>query len=268
MVIKALLKIVKGIVSVLTAPLRWLIKAPFRFVFGIFILLALLVVLVPNLVMVLGQRGNLRTVDELVNEIVYPLEDISAGQEPSGLGPSGTYECIMVLGAAVRPDGTPSPMLQERLDKGIELYFAGVAPKIIMSGDNQSDRETYNEVENMRRYAIAQGVPSEDIFCDHAGICTYDSAYRLYHVFSVQRAVVVSQEYHLYRALYDCGNFGIDVAGVPADREEYPVKLVYRLREAAARVSDMWKILSQQNATYLSEPVSLDQSGDVTSWEY
>ena len=266
--IKALLKIVKGIVGVLTAPIRWLVKAPFRLLFGILLLLALLVVLVPNLVMVLGQRGNLRTAGELANEIAYPLEDISAGQEPSGLGPSGTYECIMVLGAGVRPDGTPSPMLQERLDRGIELYFAGVAPKIVMSGDNQSDRETYNEVENMRRYAIEQGVPSEDIFCDHAGICTYDSAYRLYHVFSVKHAVVISQEYHLSRALFDCASFGIEAVGVPADREEYPVKMIYRLREVAARVSDMGKVLSRQNATYLSEPVSLDQSGDVTSWEY
>ena len=228
----------------------------------------LIVALIPNLVQVLGQRGNLRTVEALANEVVYPQEDLAAGQESGGAGPIGTYDCIMVLGAAVRPDGSPSPMLQERLDKGIELYFAGVAPKIVMSGDNQSDRETYNEVENMRRYAIAQGVPSEDIFCDHAGICTYDSAYRLYHVFGVQRAVVVSQEYHLYRALFDCASFGIKAVGVPADREEYPVKLFYYAREAAARVSDTYKVLTNADATYLSEPVSLDQSGDVTSWEY
>ena len=211
--------------------------------------LAALAVLVPNFIMVLGQRSNLRTVDEV------------ASQD----GQTG-YECIMVLGAAVLPDGTPSPMLQERLDTGIELYKRGVAPKLLMSGDNTSDRETYDEVWNMKAYAVAAGVPSEDVFCDHAGLCTYDSAYRLYHVFGVQKAVVVSQRYHLYRALYDTASFSIQAVGVPCDREGHDVRAVYYLRELAARTSDFIKVLTRQNATYLSEPVSLDQSGDVTSW--
>ena len=252
----------------MTAPIRWVVKSPVTFLGVLLFVLLVLVIIVPNFVEVTGQLRNLRTVSELKDEIYFLDEDLPAGQEGASQTTFGTYDCIMVLGAGVRPDGTPSPMLRERLDKGIELYFAGVAPKILMSGDNQSDRETYNEVENMRRYCIAQGVPSEDIFCDHAGICTYDSAYRLYHVFGAHRAVVVSQQYHLYRALFDCASFGIEAVGVPADVEEYPVKMYYRLREAAARISDMWKVLTRQNATYLSEPVSFDQSGDVTSWEY
>lgn len=236
---------------------------------GLALLLAFLAILVPNLVQVLGQRGNLRTVEQLTSAGVNGVPaGSSAGEDTLASGAGAAYECIMVLGAGVRPDGSPTPMLQERLDTGIELYHAGVAPKIIMSGDNQSDRETYNEVENMRVYALSQGVPSEDIFCDHAGICTYDSAYRLFHVFGVQRAVVVSQQYHLYRALFDTQSFGIEAVGVPADRVDYPVKLYYNLREAAARISDTWKVLTRANATYLSEPVSLNQSGEVTSWEY
>ena len=131
-IFKGILGVFKTIVRILTAPIRWLVKAPFRFLFGLIILLVLIAALIPNLVQVLGQRGNLRTVEALANEVVYPQEDLAAGQESGGAGPIGTYDCIMVLGAAVRPDGSPSPMLQERLDKGIELYNAGVAPKIIM----------------------------------------------------------------------------------------------------------------------------------------
>ena len=228
-------------------------------------LLAAIAVLVPNLIMVLGQRSNLRTVDELASQVPILDEDLLAGQE-AGKGAQPAYECIMVLGAAVRPDGTPSPMLQERLDTGIELYKRGVAPKLLMSGDNSSDRETYDEVWNMKAYAVAAGVPSEDVFCDHAGLCTYDRAYRLYHVFGVRKAVVVSQRSHLYRALYDTASFKIEAVGVPCDQEEHGVRIVYYVRELAARLSDFVKVLTRQNATYLSEPVSLDQSGDVTSW--
>ena len=85
-------------------------------------------------------------------------------------------DAIVVLGASVYADGTPSGILQDRLDDGIALYFAGVAPKIIMSGDNGT--ASYNEVRVMKQYAIARGVPSEDIFCDHAGFSTYESMYR------------------------------------------------------------------------------------------
>ena len=258
--LKGIANILEVVFRVITAPIRWLVKAPIRALLSLVLALAVLVVVVPNLVQVLGQRPKLRTVEDVVVEVY--------GYGDGGLEATGPYDCIMILGAGVRPDGSPSPMLKERLDKGIELYFAGVAPKILMSGDNQSDPLHYNEVENMRRYALAQGVPSEDIFCDHAGICTYDSAYRLYHVFGAHRAILVSQRYHLYRALFDAASFDIQAIGVAADVEEYPVKLFYYAREAAARVSDTWKVLMRQNATYLSEPVPLDQSGEVTSWEY
>lgn len=221
-----------------------------KMLLGLLVLLAALALLV-NMVVVLGQRPFVRSYEQLLDE----TSDKTA-----------YFDCIMVLGAAVQPDGTPSPMLQERLDVGVRLYQLGLAPKLLMSGDNTSDRETYDEVENMKSYAVAAGVPSEDIFCDHAGLCTYDSAYRLYHVFGAQRVLVVSQRYHLYRALFDTASFGIYGIGVPADKTNYPVKLFYHVREAAARVSDCIKVLTRQNATYLSEPVSLQQSGDVTSW--
>ena len=124
-------------------------------------------------------------------------------------------DAIVVLGASVYADGTPSGILQDRLDDGIALYFAGAAPKIIMSGDNST--VSYNEVKAMKDYAVAQGVPSEDVFCDHAGFSTYESMYRAKHVFGAERIVVATQTYHLYRALYAAGGLGLEAVGVPSD---------------------------------------------------
>ena len=124
-------------------------------------------------------------------------------------------DAIVVLGASVKPDGTPSGILQDRLDDGIALYFAGAAPKIIMSGDNGT--ESYNECWAMKRYAVSKGVPSEDVFCDHAGFSTYETMYRARHVFGAERVVVATQTYHLYRALYDAQGMGMEAIGVPSD---------------------------------------------------
>lgn len=260
--------IAKGSIRILTAPVRWLVKAPLRFALGLVVLLLVAVVVAPNAIMVLGQRPNFRTIDQLVDEVTHPLDGLPASENVVPQ-PSGQYDCIMVLGAAVRPDGTPSPILADRIQVAVDLYNAGIAPKIVMSGDNQSDRETYDEVANMKRYAVEDlGVPSEDVFCDHAGINTYDSAYRIYHVFGSTRTVVVTQSYHLYRALFDTNSFHVQAVGVPSDLRVYQHQFEYDVREMAARVSDMWKVIRNANATYLSEPVSLDQSGDVTSWKY
>ena len=127
-------------------------------------------------------------------------------------------DAIVVLGASVYADGTPSGILQDRLDDGIALYFAGAAPKIIMSGDNST--VSYNEVKAMKDYAVAQGVPSEDVFCDHAGFSTYESMYRAKHVFGAERIVVATQTYHLYRALYAASGLGLEAVGVPSDYRE------------------------------------------------
>ena len=117
---------------------------------------------------------------------IYTADNIEAS-EP--------YDCILVLGAGVNED-EPSDMLRDRLDTAIELYNTGIAPKILMSGDHGC--EDYDEVNVMKNYAIAKGVPSEDIFMDHAGFSTYESLYRAKAVFGAERVVVVSQKYHLY----------------------------------------------------------------------
>ena len=127
--------------------------------------------------------------------------------------------CIVVLGCQVWDDGTPSAILKDRLNRAIELYKLGVAPKIIMSGDH--GQVDYDEVNAMKQYAIEKGVPSEDIFMDHAGFSTYETMYRAKEIFDADKIVVVTQEYHLYRALYIADKLGIEAYGVSSDYETY-----------------------------------------------
>lgn len=173
-------------------------------------------------------------------------------------------DAIVVLGAGINWDGSPSAVLKDRLDVADGLYNAGVAPKIIMSGDNSDS--SYNEVMAMAKYAKANGIPAEDIFCDHAGLSTYDSMYRLKNVFNVQRCVIVTQEYHLYRAVYDARGFGIDARGVASDLSDYSDKDSYEQREFFARIKDFFGIITKMEPQTKSEPVSLNQSGTVTQW--
>lgn len=172
-------------------------------------------------------------------------------------------DAIVVLGASVLPDGTPSSILQDRIDDGIALYFAGAAPKIIMSGDNAT--VSYNEVKAMKEYAIAQGVPSEDIFCDHAGFSTYETMYRAKHVFGTERIVVATQTYHLYRAVYDANALGVEAIGVPSDYRTYSGQLQYDIREVFARTKDFFMTIFETPSTYVGDAISLDQSGDITN---
>lgn len=171
-------------------------------------------------------------------------------------------DAILVLGAAVHPDGTPSNMLRDRLDDGIALYKSGAAPKIIMSGDNGT--ASYNEVAVMKQYAVNHGVPAEDIFCDHAGFSTYESMYRAQHVFGVKRLIVATQTYHLYRALYAAKGLGMEAVGVPCDTIEYSGQFLRDLREVPARTKDFFKTLFQVPSTFVGDAISLDQSGDIT----
>lgn len=171
-------------------------------------------------------------------------------------------DAIVVLGASVLSDGTPSRILQDRLDAAIELYFAGAAPKLIMSGDNST--VSYNEVRGMKNYAISQGVPSEDVFCDHAGFSTYETMYRARHVFGAERIVIATQTYHLYRAIYDANGLGMEAIGVASDYRTYSGQAWYDLREIPARTKDFFYVIAQTPSTFVGDPISLNQSGDVT----
>ena len=170
-------------------------------------------------------------------------------------------ECIMVLGAAVRPDGTPCKMLRDRLDLGIALYKQGVAPKLLFSGDN--GQVVYNEVNAMRKYAVNAGVPEEDIFLDHAGFSTYESVYRAKAIFDVDSMVVVTQKYHLYRTLYGCRRMGVAALGAAA-KDTNKGQEVREVREVLARDKDFVKWVFKPQPTFMGETISISGSGIST----
>lgn len=171
-------------------------------------------------------------------------------------------DCIIVLGCKVKEDGTPSDMLADRLERAVELYRAGVAPKILMSGDHGT--EEYNEVLAMKQYAIDAGVPAEDVFCDHAGFSTYETMYRAKEIFGVEKAVVSTQKYHLYRALYVGSGLGIDCIGVPADYHTYRGQWVRECREIAGRCKDCLKLIFKPEPTYLGSQIPITGNGEQT----
>ena len=172
-------------------------------------------------------------------------------------------DCIMVLGCQVRADGEPSDMLADRLRRGIELYKQGAAPKIIMSGDH--GRKTYDEVNTMKQVAVASGVPSKDIFMDHAGFSTYESIYRAKEIFGVDKLIIVTQEYHLFRAIYIADRLGIEAYGVNADYHTYFGQTNREVREILARCKDFIKTVFKPKPTYLGEKIPVSGDGDITN---
>ncbi|MCR4311746.1 MAG: YdcF family protein, partial [Candidatus Uhrbacteria bacterium] len=143
-------------------------------------------------------------------------------------------DAVIVLGASVLRDGTPSDILEDRLLTAVDVYSTGKASAILVSGDD--GQEAYDEVNAMRLYLLGQGVPAEDIFLDHAGFDTYDSMYRAQAIFGIERVVISTQAYHLPRALYIGEAMGIDVSGVAADRQAYRGMRSFMARELLANV--------------------------------
>ena len=172
------------------------------------------------------------------------------------------YDCILVLGAGII-QGRPSDMLADRLDVAIALYKNGVAPKIIVSGDH--GKEDYDEVNVMKNYCIENGVPSEDVFMDHAGFSTYESIYRAREIFGVEKMVICTQEYHLFRALYIAESFDVEALGVNATLRGYRNQLWRECREVVARCKDSFTSIFKPKPTHLGEKISLDGNGDVTN---
>lgn len=171
-------------------------------------------------------------------------------------------DCILILGAGVR-NNEPSPMLKDRLDEGIALYKEGKTPKIIMSGDH--GQEDYDEVNLMKKYAIDKGVPSSDIFMDHAGFSTYESIYRAKEIFQAKKVIIVTQDYHLYRALYIANELGLKAVGFPSNPRSYPGQTMRDIREIAARVKDVFTCMIQPKPTYLGESIPVSGNGDITN---
>ena len=172
-------------------------------------------------------------------------------------------DCIMVLGCGVRPDGSPSGMLNDRLVQGVSLYKEDVSDRLLMSGDH--GRVNYDEVNLMKQFAIDRGVPSENIFMDHAGFSTYESMYRARDIFQAERIVVVTQEYHMYRALYNAGQMGMDAYGVASDPRKYGGQKIRDAREMLARTKDFLYAIAKPKPTYLGEAIPVSGNGDATN---
>ncbi|MDE8702026.1 ElyC/SanA/YdcF family protein [Adlercreutzia equolifaciens] len=209
------------------------------------VLAAVAVVALANLATVATTRGQVRTVATAADELA-----------------GNPADAVVVLGASVYPDGTPSDILADRLEVAVDLYKAGAAKAIICSGDNRTSH--YNESDAMKAYCVSLGVPSEDVYVDHAGNTTYESLYRARHLFGAQRIIVATQAYHLYRALFAADQLGMEAWGVATDKGAYDDQLKYSMREIAARTKDFFAALAHVPVPIEEDPISLNESGDLT----
>lgn len=172
-------------------------------------------------------------------------------------------DCILVLGAKVKTDDTPSNLLKDRLTRGIELYNLGASDRLLMSGDH--GRINYDEVNIMKQFAMDTGIKSQNIFMDHAGFSTYESLYRARDVFSVKKVIIVTQEYHLYRALYIADQLGLEAYGVAADPNNYRGQFYRDAREVLAKTKDFFYVIAKPKPTYLGAVIPVSGNGDLTN---
>lgn len=173
-------------------------------------------------------------------------------------------DCILVLGAGVHGT-TLSHMLEDRVLTGISLYELGSAPKLLMSGDHGQDN--YDEVNAMKDYAKNKGVPSEDIFMDHAGFSTYESMYRARDIFGCKKIIIISQKYHLHRAIYVAEYLGLEAYGVDSQLRPYAVdtNIYNTIREFLARNKEFIYVRLNPTPTYLGEPIPISGNGNLTN---
>ena len=172
---------------------------------------------------------------------------------------NGDYDCILVLGAKVMPDGSLSPILKDRVKVGLELYFNGAAPKLLMSGDH--GRKEYDEVGAMKNFAISEGVSSADLFMDHAGFSTYESVYRAKEIFGAKRVLIVTQKYHLHRVVYRRAG-GLEVTESP-DLRDY--RSMAYTQGSTLRESRLSACIFKPEPTYLGETIPIYGDGNLTN---
>lgn len=174
-------------------------------------------------------------------------------------------DCILVLGCGVWDDGRPSHMLEDRLKQAVALYDLGVSPKLLMTGDH--GRVNYDEVDVMKAYAVDAGIASENVFMDHAGFSTYESMYRAMEIFQAKKIVVVTQQYHMYRAIYIAESLGMEAYGVASDYRSYAGEMGRNIREMLARVKDFGSCIFKPEPTYLGEVIPIWGDGNLTNDE-
>lgn len=173
-------------------------------------------------------------------------------------------EAILVLGALVHPNGDVSGILHDRLETAKEVYDTNTSLKVIVSGDHGT--KEYDEVHAMKQYLMDKSLKSESIFMDHAGFNTYESMFRAKEIFQANRLIIVTQEYHLSRAIYIARKMGIDAYGVPADKMAYRAIKKYEAREILARNKDFVNVnFTKPNPTYLGEVIPISSDGNLTN---
>jgi SanA protein len=206
--------------------------------------------------LVLAAAGALAIVG--INALVY----FTGRAHTAAAGDVKQAQAAIVLGAYVFPDGRVSDMVADRLEMAYNLYREHRVAKILISGDH--GRVEYDEVNTMRRYLEAKGVPTADIFMDHAGFDTYDTMYRARDVFQVHTAVVVTQAFHLPRAVYLARSLGLEAQGVAADRWQYAGAQYYAAREWAARVKAFGNVLFHNAPQFLGPAIPITGDGRAT----
>ena len=173
---------------------------------------------------------------------------------------SPTERVAIIFGAGLKRDGTPTVILRDRVETGVRLYLDGKAEKLLMSGDNSV--AYYNEPEAMRQYAISLGVPDQDIVLDYAGRRTYDTCFRAKSIFGVERALLVTQKFHLPRALFICNMLGLTASGVEANNRNYRrvSLLIWNFREQLATAAAFLDLYVDKPALILGlpEPIFID----------
>ena len=183
--------------------------------------------------------------DRYYSRFIYPADEVPPAR------------VAIVFGARVYPNGRLSAMLQDRMETAVQLYQAGKVQKLLLSGDNRF--EDYNEPGQMKVYAVSRGVPAEAIQLDYAGRRTYDTCYRAGAIFQLKSAILVTQAFHLPRALFTCRNLGLAAVGVSADLQPYHPRSIgwSKLREIPATFVALVDVLRRQPAPVLGEPIPI-----------
>lgn len=164
-------------------------------------------------------------------------------------------DCIIVLGAGVRPDGSLSTVLEERVSVGAELYLSGVSEKILVSGDHS--REDYNEVGAMKDYMLSRDIDKNAVFTDHAGFDTYDTMYRARDIFLAKRVIIVTQTFHISRAVFIARELGLEAYGVVSDENARYFNPKTEIREIFGRVKYVFDALFEPKPYFLGEAIPI-----------
>lgn len=208
---------------------------------------------------VLATLGAVVVIVAVANAVV-----LIGGSGSSHVADAPHAQVALVLGAQVNPDGSLSTMLADRVAVGARLYRDGKVDKVLASGDH--GQHEYDEVDAMKRALIAAGVPERDVFTDHAGFDTWDSVVRARKVFEVESALVVTQGFHLPRAVWLARRAGLDAHGVSADLHDYGRALRFsQVRETLARVKAVGEVVTGSDPRFLGPQIPITGDGRASA---